>query len=168
MTKERGYVKVVGREGVPYYVPYFKKLRLQTFMMNFELGLDLKKFDSPEALRSIINDMKEKLHLDKYIVFVKCPDCGIEVPALDMTDKGYCYFCLLRREEKGIGFCHTCEYEGEDFKTEIKYYEKPLPNGRFWEKVYRCPRCGLLTTEDMVDEHFKKALLSKEEEARNV
>lgn len=46
--------------------------------------------DTQKILQSL-KKMTEHL-----IVWVKCPRCEWDVPAIDMTKHGYCYYCYTR------------------------------------------------------------------------
>jgi len=75
---------------------YFNKIKIQGLMMSLELS---KKPKAPiEAF------LKEAKRLTEHlIVWTKCPKCGMDVPRIDMTKFGYCYYCYLK-ERRASGF----------------------------------------------------------------
>jgi len=68
---------------------YFNKIKIQGLMMSLELS------KHPKA--SLEDFLQEAKRLTEHlIVWVKCPKCGLDVPQIDMTKHGYCYYCYVR------------------------------------------------------------------------
>jgi len=72
---------------------YFNKIKIQGLMMSLELE-KAKKASLEDFLKSA------KKLTDRVIVWVKCPRCRLDVPAIDMTKHGYCYFCYAKEVEQ--------------------------------------------------------------------
>jgi len=84
---------------------YFQELIVGGLMMKLCLERN------PNApLRETLKQMKKLT--ERVLVWVVCPKCGLDVPAIDMTKDGYCFFCYARDEGK--------REEGNYKKTEVK------------------------------------------------
>jgi hypothetical protein len=71
--------------------PYFRKIKVQGMMMNITL-----EWSPKIPVENYLKSCKELVgHL---MVFVECPRCHMEVPKIDMTKYGYCFFCLQKDE----------------------------------------------------------------------
>jgi len=70
---------------------YFKSIKVQGLMMSLEFERTLK--GSLEDYLKVV-----KKYTERVLVWVKCPRCGLDVPAIDMTKEGYCYYCMKKEE----------------------------------------------------------------------
>jgi len=83
----------INRRPIGKIKTYFNKIKIQGLMMSLELE------KHPKA--SLEGFLKEAKRLTEHlIVWVKCPKCGLDVPQIDMTKHGYCYYCYVREREK--------------------------------------------------------------------
>jgi hypothetical protein len=70
------------------------------FMMRLELQRKPNK-----SLKETLIALKSMT--ERVLVWVKCPKCGWDVPAIDMTVDGKCFYCMA----KEIGKLETGKYE---------------------------------------------------------
>ena len=89
---------------------YFNTLIVGGFMMRMEL-----ERKTTVSLEKTLQSLKNLT--DRILVWVKCPKCGWDVPAIDMTTKGYCYYCVAREE----GRLDSGKYE----KSELVMGKRP-------------------------------------------
>ena len=72
---------------------YFNEIKVQGLMMSLEL-----KRNPNADLKGFLETVKKLT--EHVLVWVKCPRCGWDVPAIDMTKYGYCYYCYLKEKEE--------------------------------------------------------------------
>ena len=72
---------------------YFDTIIIGGFMMRFEVQRKPNK-----SLRETL--VAAKLMTERILVWVKCPKCGWDVPAIDITTEGKCYYCLAKEMGK--------------------------------------------------------------------
>jgi adenine-specific DNA methylase len=70
---------------------YFNKIKVQGLMISLEFERN-PKADVKDFLKTV------KKYTERVLVWVKCPRCGWDVPAIDMTKDGYCYYCYVKGE----------------------------------------------------------------------
>jgi len=71
---------------------YFNSIKVQGLMLSVEFERN------PKAdLEGFLRKVKELT--ERVLIWEKCPRCGLDVPAIDMTKFGYCYYCYVK--EKG-------------------------------------------------------------------
>ena len=80
----------------PWYAPGVPALVFGGFTRTHELHFRLEDWKDFETTKAIINDLREKFKLDKYLIFKKCPECELELPASDFNTTGECVFCSER------------------------------------------------------------------------
>lgn len=68
---------------------YFNVIKVQGLMMSLEFERNQKA--DVEGFLKTVKELTAGV-----LVWVKCPRCGLEVPAIDMTKYGYCYYCYVK------------------------------------------------------------------------
>lgn len=68
---------------------YFNAIKVQGLMMSLEFSRQPKG-----KLEDYLKTVKKLT--ERVLVWVECPKCGLEVPAIDMTKYGECYHCYAR------------------------------------------------------------------------
>ena len=110
----------------PWYVPTLNTIGYSVPNIGCTIRLNIPSFSSPEDTRKWLLYMKEKQGFGKIFQWVICPCCGWDVPQAEITIKGYCFFCLKRKEKGNLCpqnvsinmieidlVCNTCtEYSG--------------------------------------------------------
>ena len=88
----------------PWYMPYMNILYIGGFNTLIELKSDLSNIKSWEDTKNWIKETIEKYHLKDYLVFKTCPECGLELPALDfrMREDGLCTFCGSKERQSRV------------------------------------------------------------------
>ena len=72
---------------------YFNAIKIQGLMMSLELSRKPKS-----NIEDFLKQAKELT--ERVIVWTKCPRCGWDVPAIDMTKHGYCFYCYAKEQEE--------------------------------------------------------------------
>lgn len=83
----------------PWFQPGVPAIVFGGFMRTCQLHFRLDDWDTPEKAKAIIEDLREKYHLDDYLVFKTCPNCGWELPAMDFNVGGECVFCSQKESQ---------------------------------------------------------------------
>lgn len=74
---------------------YFNKIKVQGLMMSLEFERNTKA-DLEGFLKTV------KKYTEHVLVWTKCPRCGLEVPTIDMTKYGCCYYCYAKEQNKEL------------------------------------------------------------------
>ena len=87
----------------PWFQPGVPAIVFGGFMRTCQLHFRLDDWDTPEKAKAIMEDLREKYHLDDYLVFKTCPKCGWELPAMDFNVGGECVLCSQKESQSSGG-----------------------------------------------------------------
>ncbi len=78
-----------------WYEPGVLVVKVGGFSTTMELWLKDGHVTSFEDLKKLLENITESSHLKDYLVFKVCPECGLDVPAIDFRDE-HCAFCSVK------------------------------------------------------------------------
>ena len=86
----------------PWFMPFVNMSYIGGFNTIVAYRFNLDKIESWEDAKKWVEEVVEECHLKDYFVFKTCPNCGIELPAVDFRNRedGFCTFCGMK--EKSI------------------------------------------------------------------
>jgi len=85
-----------------WYQPTVQALIVEGYKTGMELHYNIEGF-TKENYADQIQAIRERYKLDNYLVYTKCPKCGVEVPAIDMRTDNVCVFCYCKQKEEDEG-----------------------------------------------------------------
>jgi len=88
----------------PWYMPHINIFYLGGFNTLIANRWTLDRIKDFDTLKAFIENVTEQANLKEYLVFKKCPGCGLELPAVDfrLREDGLCTFCGSKIREQSI------------------------------------------------------------------